>query len=152
MRTILSISFITLMLLSACRKDSDQNWPILTLKEINGTHVPPNSQTEIVIEFEDGDGDLSEGKIYLFRYRTNIRPIPNPENFDRTDELIKTVPKFPERKNGEILITLGYNEFLDEDPNDSDTMYFKIVAEDKSGNLSDTLTTPVVIAVHPSNE
>lgn len=151
MRTFLTILFCSLVFLSACDKDSDENWPILRLKEINGTHVLPNGATEIVIEFEDSDGDLSEGKVYLFRERTNIRPIPNPENFDRSDELTKVIPNFPERKKGEMLITLEYNTFLDEDPSDSDTMYFKIVVEDKAGNQSDTLVTPSVIAVHPEN-
>lgn len=147
MRTFLTISLISLVLFYACGKDSYESWPILTLKEINGTHVVNGGYTQIVIEFTDGDADVSRGKMIYYRERTNIRPIPNPENNDKEDLVTGTIPEFPDRKKGEILIQIPYAD-LDEDPNDSDTMFFKIVIEDRAGNQSDTLITPLVIAVH----
>ncbi len=147
MRVLPIIFTIATLLIAGCDKDSYQSYPIINLVRINGDHVVQGGMVEIIIGFTHGDGDMSQGTLTYLRERTNINPIPDPINNDKEDLVTATLPEFPNRKKGEILLRIPYFD-LDEDPNDSDTMFFKIVVEDRSGNQSDTLVTPSVIAVH----
>ncbi|HEY0732503.1 MAG TPA: hypothetical protein VGD33_08795, partial [Chitinophagaceae bacterium] len=65
--------------------------------------------------------------------------------YDKIDTIRTPIPEFPAKNKGEIDILFDYN-FMDEDPNRNDTMFFKITVMDLGGNSSDTISTPLVVA------
>ena len=151
MQKLVLYSALSLILFVACNKDKFQDAPSLTIKSISPTQVPLQSTMEIEMEFTDKQGDLDS--VFLVKNRINIKQKPvNNANFFNFK-----LPEFPEKSKGTIKVTLRYNEDLISaiSPNtqqgapnnrEPDTLIFKIVVKDKSGNASDTtITDPIVI-------
>ncbi len=137
--------FLALLLMAlACSKDKVETKPSIRIKNINTTEVFPGQNLVITLEFSDKEGDLSNGEITYIRERLNIRPIPNPAANDKVDTVRSVIPEFPNTAVGEIDLTIS-SGFLSEDPDDNDTMVFKIFVTDVAGNRSDTLTTPTIV-------
>ncbi len=138
-----ALTFLCLFFLLSCSKDKLETKPSITVKSLSSEVVTPGSVLRLIIEFNDKEGDLGNGEVSYIRERLNIRPIPG--GFDKADTVRYPVPEFPARPTGEIEVNIPY-DFLDEAPNDSDTMVFKISVVDRGGNKSDTITTPTIIA------
>jgi hypothetical protein len=151
MQKLFLYSTLCLIVIAACSKDKFQDAPNVTITSINPTQVPLQSQMSIEMEFTDKQGDLDT--VFLFKSRINSvqRPVlPNAN-------LAYKLPDFPEKTKGTLKVTLRYNEELVSAqkapdqigaPNNKepDTIVYKIVVKDKSGNVGDTVTTdPLVI-------
>ena len=133
------------MIIFACNKDKLQTKPSIKIKDVNATEIGQDGTLEITMEYGDKEGDLSEGQLTYVRNRTNIKPIPNPLANDKADTVRYPLPKFSDRSRGEIQVSIPY-DFMTEDPNDNDTMFFRIAVQDRAGNVSDTIQTGNVIA------
>lgn len=141
---ILSIlSILSILILAACSKDKLETKPAIKVKSVNSDVIVPGTVLRLILEFSDKEGDLGEGEVSYIRTRTNLRPIPG--GFDKADTVRYPIPEFPDRSEGEIQVDLPY-DFLDENPNESDTMFFRISVKDRGGNPSDTITTGSIIA------
>lgn len=151
MQKLLLYSTLCLIVIAACSKDKFQDAPNITITSINPTQVPLQSPVSIEMEFTDKQGDLDS--VYMFKQRLNSVQVPVLPNAN----LAYKLPDFPEKTKGTLKITLYYNTELvtaqqprDQPgaPNDKepDTIIYKIVVKDKSGNVGDTVTTdPLVI-------
>ncbi|MFM9908170.1 MAG: hypothetical protein ACKVOW_02410 [Chitinophagaceae bacterium] len=139
------IPILVLFFIVACTKNKYETRPTIKIKEINSTTIIPNSSLVITLEYTDKEGDLGMGQITYFRKRLNIKPIPNPSVNDKADTVNYSLPEFNNETKGLIEVSIPY-DFLTEDPNDNDTMLFKIFVKDFKGNKSDTLTTSNIIA------
>jgi hypothetical protein len=151
MQKLFLYSTLCLIVIAACSKDKFQDAPNVTITSINPTQVPLQSPMSIEMEFTDKQGDPDS--VFLFKSRINSvqRPVlPNAN-------LAYKLPDFPEKTKGTLKITLRYNEDLVSAtkapdqigaPNDKepDTIVYRIVVKDRSGNVGDTVTTdPLVI-------
>ena len=150
MQKLVLYSALSLILFVACSKDKFQDAPNVTIKSISPTQVPLQSSVAIEMEYTDKQGDPDS--VFLIKKRLNSVQVPVLNNFNLAFKL----PDFPEKTKGDIKITLTYNEYLvtaqkarnqPGAPNDKepDTLVFKIVLKDKSGNVGDTVTTEKII-------
>ena len=140
--------FILLILVMvACSKDKFQTKPTIKIKNVSGNLVSQGQAVQVTLEFTDKEGDLNEGEVTYVRDRTNILPIPNAGSNDHTDTVRSKLPDFPKNSKGEIQVTIPYDGFMDEDPNDNDTMIFRFSVKDLNGNNSDTVATEKIVAV-----
>lgn len=137
------LSVLSLVLVFACSKDKLETKPSISIKKVNSTEIVQNSLLRVTLEFSDKEGDLGQGELTYVRDRTNIRPIPG--GFDKADTARYPLPEFPNRQTGEIDVDIPY-DFLDEDPNDNDTMTFRFSVIDRAGNKSDTITSGKIVA------
>ena len=136
-----------------CKKDNYQSKPELTLKNfkvipVSGGNVKKNI-IEIELEVKDKEGDVSDS-IFIQKI------ILEPGLCIDTLTLSKMIPSFPASGNTQKITFLikfasfgvsGFNgdQLLPGRCSDEDLTVFKIVAKDKGGNYSDTLTTPSAI-------
>ena len=151
MQKLFLYSTLCLIVIAACSKDKFQDAPNITITSINPTQVPLQGQMSIEMEFTDKQGDPDT--VFLFKSRINSVQRPVLPNANLSYKL----PDFPEKTKGTLKVTLRYNEELvtaqkapDQigAPNNKepDTIVYKIVVKDKSGNVGDTVTTdPLVI-------
>jgi hypothetical protein len=128
----------------ACSKDKLQSRPSLKLKGVNTSEVGPGQTLDIKLEYKDKEGDLGGSTITYIRNRMNLKPIPDPNSNDKVDTVHASLAAFPKTSTGEIDIIISKN-FLDEDPFDNDTMFFKIYVQDLANNVSDTVTTGTIV-------
>lgn len=137
------LTVLSLILIFSCSKDTLETKPTIKIKEVNGSEIGPGSLFRVTLEFSDKEGDLGQGEVTYVRDRKNIRPVPGV--FDKADTARYPIPEFPDRQTGDIDIDIPY-DFLDEDPNDNDTMVFRFMVIDRAGNKSDTITSGQVVA------
>jgi len=129
----------------ACNKDTFETRPTIKIKEVNSEVIPENGNLDITLEYTDKEGDLGRGELTYIRERKNIKPIPNPGVNDQIDTVHYPIPDYTPKNKGEIVVTIPYS-LMSEDPNDDDTMIFKLSVIDIRGNKSDTVTTVNIIA------
>ena len=134
-----------LITILACGKDTLETRPTIKLKNVNADEIGPNSILQLFVEYSDKEGDLGQGQVTYVRNRTNIKPIPNPGANDKVDTVRYQLPAFSDKTTGEIQVNIPYN-FLDEDPDDNDSMILRIVVQDVQGNISDTIQTGRIVA------
>lgn len=140
---IRALTFVSLVLVFACSKDTLQTKPTIKVKKVNSTEIVPGSLLRVTLEFSDKEGDLGAGELTYVRNRLNLRPVPSA--FDKADTARYPLPEFPNRETGEIDVDIPY-DFMDEDPNDNDTMIFRLMVIDRAGNKSDTVNTGQIVA------
>jgi len=146
MRRSIYLICAIMVILIACHKDNFETKPTLRVKDINTTEVnAPDGELRITLECTDKEGDEGEGELTYIRVRTNTIPIPDPNTNDKADTARTAVPAFPKTDKVELVLTIPYN-FLNEDPNRNDTMFFKITVRDSQNNQSDTITTKSIVA------
>ncbi len=150
MKTGLFIALLFTFAFLACNKDRFETKPQLKFKSKNTDIVGINGNLRLLIEFTDKEGDVSDS-LLIVRQRLNKRgPVTLPAS-------PYGIPKFPATKKGEFEITLEYQfglifglsplRIIGSNPpqNEPDTLNLKIVARDKAGNKSDTLTIENII-------
>lgn len=140
-----SFLWVVAVLVFACSKDTLETKPSIAIKSINSTEIYPGMDLVILLEYKDKEGDLGNGLLTYLRERLNIHyPVLN----DLADSISYTIPDFPKTSEGEIQVIIP-GGFLDENPNQNDTVQFKLLVQDLGGNTSDTLTTPVIVQIEP---
>lgn len=138
-------------LLVACDKDKFETKPQISIKSVNNDRVPYNGILEVLLEFADKEGDVSDS-LFVIRERLNrknpIVSLPSPFK----------IPAFPERAQGEMQVRFDFQTQLvsgipaiviiprtNPATYEPDTMRLKFVARDLEGNVSDTVVLDNVI-------
>lgn len=137
-RVLLVYSLV--ILLASCGKDKFQTKPVIEIKDYSSDEVGPGGKLVVRFNYFDKEGDLGKGQFTYIRIRTNGTPVPNPAVNDKVDTVTVNIPEFPAKNQGELTLNLDY-EFMNEDPNRNDTMYFKVTVRDLDNNTSDTIST-----------
>jgi hypothetical protein len=147
------VTFVILVLaVTSCGKDRFESKPRLTLKSQSTSVVPEQGNLRLVFEFEDKEGDVND-TLFFKKERMNIR-----KEATVRDSLRLVVPDFPKTQKGEIILDLGYGDYLisaiqapRENPGElpekyeSDSLVLKFVLKDKAGNKSDTVRIDNVV-------
>jgi len=153
MKTVLATVLLSFILfLFACNKGKFETRPRIEVKSYSSKEISQHGQLTIRLNFYDKEGDLGGGDFWAARYRLNIRPL-GTSDANRADTLDVahgyTVPEFPARDQGEVLLQLDYDSFLKESNAENDTIYFRIAVTDKAGNKSDTISTDPIVILLP---
>src|SRR6266576_1066779 len=139
------VAVIALSCLYGCKKNKFLTKPTISVKDINSTEIRQGNNLKITLECTDKEGDVGGGQLTYIRVRTNTIPIPNPSVNDKADTAYYTVPDFPKTDKTDLELTIPY-DFMNEDPNRNDTMFFRITVKDIANNQSDTIATKTVVA------
>ena len=143
--TLVIAAVLALSCLYACKKNKFLTKPTISVKDINSTEIRQGNNLKITLECTDKEGDVGGGQLTYIRIRTNTIPIPNPSINDKADTVYYTVPDFPKTDKTDLELTIPY-DFMNEDPNRNDTMFFRITVKDIANNQSDTIATKTVVA------
>ena len=132
------------LVLAACGKNKYNTKPYIALKSVSSTSVPPGGQLQIVLEFTDKEGDISDS---IFVEKLRINEIPSPVHPVNTFGF--PVPAYSKKQEGEVVVTLDYSLHLTGALNPPtqgnppvavpDTMVYKFSLRDLGGNISDTV-------------
>ena len=140
----LLVAVVACVVLAACSKDTFETKPTLEIIDYNTREVFQGNTLQIVMNYTDKEGDLSQGTLTAMIRRQNQIPILDP-NQDKADSLWYVLPEFPARDKGEITFRLGY-DFLKETLSENDTIRIRFTVTDQELNVSDSvLTEPIVI-------
>ena len=149
MRSLLYLAGI-ISVLVACNKDKLETTPSIKLKGVSTFVVPVNGTLNIVLEYTDKEGDISD-TVFVKKIRTNSIKVPTIR-----DSFPLTVPGFPGNSRGELVLQLQYQNHLVSAINPpssggvppnfhDDTLIFKIALRDQAKHISDTVTTQAII-------
>ena len=145
MRYTILFSIILFIVISGCGKDKFSTKPSLKFTEVNTTELHRGDILEFKMSFTDKEGDISN--------KINVRKVLLNCTEGFTEDFV--VPSFPSQANqkGDIFVTFGYDnakapqriskEF--DCPTDVDSAVFKFALKDLAGNVSDTVTSPVIL-------
>jgi hypothetical protein len=139
-----------ILLVLACGKDKLETKPSIKIKSMSGNIVPVNGSLEIVLEFNDKEGDVDDS-LFVRRLRLNTLGAIRGERL--IDSFYLMVPAFNKKSTGEIILNLKYNFHLKdaiEAPKVNgvevaDSIMFRFALQDKGGNTSDTLNTEQIV-------
>lgn len=136
------LTFLSIVFIVSCGKDTFQSKPQLTLKSVSSTTVPVGSDLQIKMRLTDKEGDFVD-TIWLSKVTTRC----TLSNFK--DSLLYRIPAdAPRTKNfdGEVVISFSYPVELQPRCIRPDTAVFRFWMKDKAGNRSDTVKTqPIII-------
>lgn len=145
-RQFWGLGALLVLVLVSCGKDKYETKPTITIKEVSTEEInAPNGTLKFILESTDKEGDEGGGLLTYIRVRTNVIAIPNPGLNDKVDTVRYLIPNFPKTSKKDIEVALTY-DFLNEDPNKNDTMFFRFTLSDLAGNQSDTVNSKVVVA------
>lgn len=143
MRRKLYLSAAVIVLLAACGKDNFETKPQIKVKSLNGNVLHLGGTLAISLTFTDKEGDISKGRFVYFPVRLNKRPLPSNIT-PYIDSIPYALPEFPDKSQGEIQLTLQYND-LHKSPIENDTIRLRFVAIDRAGHKSDTIATDKIV-------
>jgi hypothetical protein len=149
MRYLLGFAVSVCLLAVACGKDSVETKPSIKVKSLSSDFVPINSDLSINLEFTDKEADLAS--VFVQKIRQNRRTTAT-----NSDSFSLNLADFPKKANGEIEIKLFYQlqlisairpPALPGSPTgfESDSLLIRIALRDKAANVSDTVTTGLVV-------
>ena len=138
------------MLLVACGKDKFETKPTIEIKSKSGDVIPRNSDLVVDLRVTDKEGDVDDSLVVV-RERLNARAIG-----DRVRELKYKIPEFPDNTSVDMEVVLenamALTLALEKIPIpgtggefEPDTLSMKFVVIDKAKNVSDTVSTNVVV-------
>lgn len=150
MQKLFIYSTLSLVLIAACSKDKFETKPTIEIKSLSSTQIPLQAPLQIDLEFTDKQGDLDSVCLYKVRVNSVVKTERKANVFEWK------LPTFPEKSKGTIRAPFDYNNDLvaavtpstqTDAPNgyEPDTIIFKIVVKDKSGNVSDTAVTDRIV-------
>ncbi|MEO6819512.1 MAG: hypothetical protein ABI266_05230 [Ginsengibacter sp.] len=145
MRYTIIFSLILFILISGCSKDKFGAKPSLKFTGVNTSELHPGDILQFKMSFTDAEGDISN-KMIVQEVLTNCA-----DGFTQ-EYVVPQVPVQPNQK-GDIIVTFGYQNDAAPSPitkqtgcnTDVDSAFFKFVLKDLKGNLSDTVTSPLVL-------
>jgi hypothetical protein len=143
MKSIASGAILTLILLCSCSKGLNSK-PQITIQSIN-TLIPFEGELNVTIKFVDKSGDLGGGTFTAVYVPTNT--LPPPSGNALATVFTDSIPDFPNSTTGQFQYTLPGNSFYEQTLR-NDTLLMKFVVTDRSGNTSDTLTSPTIVALY----
>lgn len=147
MRKPVLFGAIFCLVVAACGKDKFNTRPSLELKSISSNIVPLNGDLVVTFKYTDKEGDIGD-TLFVKKIRTNENVLPTIR-----DSFPLAMPtNLPDKTKGEIRLNLQYQNHLvsAENPGTppdaaSDSLIFKFALKDKGGNISDTVTTDIIV-------
>lgn len=149
MRYLLGFAVSVCLLVVACSKDNVETKPSIKVKSVSSDFIPVNGDLSINLEFTDKEADLST--VYVQKIRQNRRTTATI-----SDTFSLNVADFPKKSNGELELKLFYQlqlksaiqpPALPGSPTgfESDSLLIRLALRDKADNVSDTVTTQLVV-------
>lgn len=143
MKFIVFATLITSIFFASCGKGLTTK-PQISIESIN-TVIPVDGQLDAKLKFTDKQGDLGGGTFTAIRVRMNTLAAPPGDSLP--DTILDSIPNFPNNSVGEFEFTLDANSFHEQIfRNDSVVMKFVVI--DRAGNKSDTVTSPLIVALY----
>jgi len=142
-KALFALACITVVI--ACSKDKFQTRPQIKIKSMNGNIIPVGADLIIRLEFTDKEGDLGEDTLLSIRNRTNLRPLP--PGGSSPDTIYNIIPEFPDKNKGELEVKYNWTTYLHQSDVENDTIFFKFVAKDRGGHVSDTVTSEQIVVL-----
>lgn len=158
MKQIFLILFAFSFIIIACKKESVNTKPSISLKKVSTDVVPVNGSLQFIFSYGDKQADIDS--IFIYRTRLNIKTVSSRLN----DSTKLAVPYHEKNQTGDIYLDfitdgLGRNDYqkylisavfppISGNPpkSEADTMSYKFIAIDKEKNVSDTVYySPIVI-------
>ena len=125
----------------SCKKTGSGK-PEISIQSIN-TVIPYTGELDAVLKFTDKKGDLGNGTFTAIIVNLNQQPPTNLLN----DTIVSSIPSFPSNTTGQLEFTLPAGNFQ-EHATQNDTLKIKFFAIDASGISSDTITSPLIVALY----
>lgn len=135
------LTFLSIMFIVSCGKDTFQSKPQLTLRSVSSTTIAVGMNLQIRMRLTDKEGDFLD-TIWVSKVTTRC-PISNFK-----DSLIYRIPNdAPRTQNfdGDVFVSFSYPVELQPRCIRPDTAVFSFWMKDKKGNRSDTVKTPPII-------
>jgi hypothetical protein len=134
---------ILIILFLSCGKGLTTK-PQISIESIT-TIIPFQGEFNATLKFSDKQGDLGGATFTAIIIPTNI--LLPPGGIVDTAIINDTIPSFPNSPKGEFLFTLPWSSFHQQVlRNDSCLVKFFVI--DRAGNMSDTITSPAIIALY----
>jgi hypothetical protein len=143
MKFLIFPALLILIIFISCGKGLTTK-PQITITSIS-TLVAVNGQFEAKFKFSDKQGDLGGGTFSALRVRKNLLPPPTGDSLP--DTYMDSIPSFPNTSTGEFDFTLDANSFHEQTLR-NDSLIMKFVVIDRAGNKSDTVTSPLIVALY----
>lgn len=160
MKLIYGLLILCAISVASCSKDKFSSRPSLKLKSVNTEYIPypadgaPDPVLQFVLEYTDREGDLA-GMPVCFQKLSSSYPCTDgsrdPQILDTTNYIISEDLPTGTNQKGEIIITLTRSQDLnpiacipDQDEYEIEDATFKFWVKDHAGNVSDTVTSPIV--------
>ncbi len=145
MRYTIIFSTFLFLILSGCNKDKFDTVPELKFTSVNTTQLINGGVIQFNLSFTDKEGDISN-EIYVEK--------TSPECPDKDFDQTYFISEFPSTKNqkGEIQVSYGYNvdglQNISPKCGKNETATFRFALIDKAGNVSDTVSSPLITIVY----
>jgi hypothetical protein len=143
MKLLFFLSLAAFIVFISCGKKYTTK-PQISLESIT-TVIAFDGTMDAKLKFTDKQGDLGGGTFIAIRKRLNQFPLPSGDSL--VDMYLDTIPSFPNYSNGEFEYTLPAN-FFQEYQFQNDTLIMKFAVVDRAGNKSDTISSPVIVALY----
>ena len=139
MRYATLFSIFLVLLFAGCEKNKFSTTPSLKFKSVNTIQLRTQESIRFTLSFTDAEGDLTDS-IFI---QEVVPGCPASEFHYGSFPL----PAFPASKNqqGDIILTLEYNDFTPQCPPKNDTAIFRFVLKDKAQHVSDTVSSPTIV-------
>lgn len=149
MRALLFV-FFSMLIIASCSKDKFSDKPMLTLKSVSSKHVPKGGVIQIKIEYTDAQGDIAGVPLFAEKQSSSYPCDDSSKKPTFLDSLSYIIPgDVPATSNqkGEIVVTWEYYQLQPIACDGADTVEsatFKFWLRDQAGNMSDTVSTPII--------
>jgi hypothetical protein len=142
---------LTILYLTACKKDKFTTKPQLTFKSVNTEVLYPNQLIEFTIHYTDREGDIQNTMFYIQKVNLNC----SLAGSSFVDSMQFTPANVPKQNNaeGDIIVRylygvqLGYATLNGPRCAWNDTCYFRFALRDAAKNSSDTITSPQIVII-----
>jgi hypothetical protein len=143
MKFFVLLCFTTIIFFVSCGKGLTTK-PQITIQSIN-TLIPFDGQMNATLKFSDKQGDLGGGTFVAIRVRQNTLPFPPADSLPTV--FSDSIPDFPNNTTGQFQFSLDANSFHEQVLR-NDTLVMQFVVIDRAGNQSDTITSPMIVALY----
>lgn len=147
MKTKILILLALPVMFYACKKDTYNTKPQISVKSINSKVLSPGALLLFQIEFTDKEGDIQD-TLYIQKFSRICPTSPGVQFFTKN-----RVPDFTPTANLKGILEIGYAyntniqgyTTMSGCGTKNDTAYFKFWLKDKANNISDTITTENIV-------
>jgi hypothetical protein len=145
MKKLLFLSLFSLVVYTACKKDSLGTKPVLSFISYSSNPIIAAGGADVTFNIKDGDGDVENTFNFTAIYDrdptdTNFaaRQMPGLENFKGS------------KLDAEVVLHLLDNDLnVNAVPGLKDSVHFLVYVIDNANNSSDTIATPKVQIIYP---
>ena len=141
MKKTVFLSLLSLLTVTACKKDSMGTKPVISFTSYSSSPIHSSVGADLTFQVTDGDGDIENTLNFAAIYDTD----PTDTAFDG-----RPMPNLDAHKGSnlkaEVILHLTSTDFpqIGANPVAKDSVHYLVYIEDDAGNVSDTIVTPKV--------